>query len=859
MQPQSTNTLVAGLAAEMNERWRRGEPVRVEEFLQREPGGYPRDAVLELIYEEFCVRTRHGQPVAAVEYFERFPQYRQELEILLGAHALLETSAQQPAAAPPEVGDTLGPFQLLAELGRGGVGRVFLARQAALGDRPVVLKVTPRAGREHVALARLQHTHVVPLHAAHDDPIRDLRILCMPYFGCANLAGVLDALRGRPVDQRSGRALIAAVDDLQAGAPVSLPARGPARDVLAQSSYVEAICRIGVCLADALHYAHERGLVHLDLKPSNILLAVDGQPMLLDFHLAQAPLAAGEHAPVWLGGTPAYMPPEQRAALEAASRGQPVPAPVDGRADLYALGVVLHEALTGQMPNPSPPAPLPSGARGEIGAPPHTPREIRALPPTRAHLLNPHVSLGLSDIIHACLEPRPERRYPSAAALAADLHRHLNHQPLLNVANRSLMERWRKWRRRRPHGLVLGTMFVAMLAAALAVGLTLWDRWTTQLGQARAELADGVNLVEQGRLAEAAGSFRRGLALVESQPLPSDLGPELRGRLQAAWAAERDLGREHLARDFHRLADSLRFLHGVDWKITPAAAALADRCAALWARRDDLLQRGLRPNQAGPESERGASVEPDINRDLLDVVLLWTDLRVRLAAPVQQDAERRVALAVLREAEEVLGPSHALHRQVELLAAALGRSDEALAAAKRAAARPPRTAWEHYVLGRQLLLSADGVAAANGADAADRLRRAAAALQEAVRLQPHGLWPNYYWGRCAYRTGRYDEAVRSFSVCIGASPEAAELFAARALAHAALGQAEPALGDHAHARKRGVAGQALAAVHYNLAVFHAGKANAAAAREHLEQALRDDPGHGPARALLKKIGDARVP
>src|SRR5262249_16644716 len=122
---------------------------------------------------------------------------------------------------------------------------------------------------------------------------------------------------------------------------------GPVRQILAQMPYTRAICWIGSCLADALEYAHERGLVHLDLKPSNVLLAADGQPMLLDFHLAQERSHPDGPAPTGLGGTPAYMSPEQKAAIAALRERRAVRTPVDGRSDIYSLGVLLHEALGG--------------------------------------------------------------------------------------------------------------------------------------------------------------------------------------------------------------------------------------------------------------------------------------------------------------------------------------------------------------------------------------------------------------------------------------------------------------------------------------------------------------------------------
>src|SRR4029078_4238539 len=96
---------------------------------------------------------------------------------------------------------------------------------------------------------------------------------------------------------------------VESNAALSVPEPSPARSFLSRTSYARAIAWLGVCLADALHYAHERGLLHLDLKPSNVLWAADGQPMLLDFHLARAPIPAGA-APATLGGTAASMAPE---------------------------------------------------------------------------------------------------------------------------------------------------------------------------------------------------------------------------------------------------------------------------------------------------------------------------------------------------------------------------------------------------------------------------------------------------------------------------------------------------------------------------------------------------------------------
>jgi serine/threonine protein kinase len=430
--PNPLEALALRLVEEMAAAWHRGERPPAEHFLARHPElSTSPQAAVQLIYEEICLRQEAGQEHASVDVAGRFPQWREELALLLDCHRLLQ---RPDFTGPvfPEAGEALAGVRLVREIGRGAKGRVFLATQPDLADRPLVLKVTPCDGQEHLALARLQHTNIVPLYWAHDFADRHLRALCMPYLGGATLAQVLAALRPRPPADRAGADLLRELDRLQGKAPVALPTRGPARDFFAQASYVGAVCAVGRCLAEALQYAHERGLVHLDLKPSNVLLAADGQPMLLDFHLARAPLRCGQPVPEWFGGTPEYMAPEQLRTLESVRQRRPVPADVDARADVYALGLLLYEALGGALPAQGEPPPL--------------------------HRRNPDVGVGLSDLIGKCLAPDPAARYPSAGAVAADLRRHMDDLPLQGVANRSPGERWRKWRRRRPYALLVGVL-----------------------------------------------------------------------------------------------------------------------------------------------------------------------------------------------------------------------------------------------------------------------------------------------------------------------------------------------------------------------------------------------------------------
>ena len=289
-----------------------------------------------------------------------------------------------PSPVPPEMGDEIGPYVLKRELGRGGFARVFLAEQTNLENRLVVLKVSRTMTREPWLLARVRHAHIVEIvsHATVDDGA--FHLICMPFWGGATLAALLAQRKQSGRRACSGIDLLADLDLVAAPEfPTVHPAR-PAREILAGLTYNQAIAWVGARLAEALDHAYSRDVAHGDVKPSNILLSADGNPMLLDFNLARDWSAAGmDLSKGETGGTLAYMAPERLQGLAGQERtrddgcsgswplkqssdeqlaaedrtimrnsaGLQEPGP--HQADIYSLGMVLLEALTGEPPAPA--------------------------------------------------------------------------------------------------------------------------------------------------------------------------------------------------------------------------------------------------------------------------------------------------------------------------------------------------------------------------------------------------------------------------------------------------------------------------------------------------------------------------
>lgn len=448
--PLYGDVLLELVRVDLEHHWMHGVSRRLEEYRPRFPQLFESAATLAaLTFEEFRLRRQAGEAAAPEEYEERFggvisawPRPVGEGWTSNGSSSAANTPASQlpthvvdvPRRYVPKLpvpGDSFVGFQLIRELGRGSFARVYLARQGELADRPVVLKIARDVLGESHTLAQLQHANIVPIHSIHH--AGPFHAVCMPFFGTQTLADVLK----------------------------DVAARMPARPGLTR---VETMLWIGARLASGLAHAHERGILHRDLKPANILLADNGQPMLLDFNLSEdIKLRSFGTAAALLGGTLHYMAPEHLAAFGTASQ------PVDARSDIYALGVVLYQLLAGQHPFVLRQAPLTDLIPDMIC-------ERRQAPPDLRRC-NRAISPAVASIVRHCLEPEPGCRYQTAAQLQDDLDRHLQHLPLRHAREPSRRERTRKWLRRHPRLFsASGIAILAVIGLGLLGALALYHR-----------------------------------------------------------------------------------------------------------------------------------------------------------------------------------------------------------------------------------------------------------------------------------------------------------------------------------------------------------------------------------------------
>ena len=452
--------------------------------------------LIDQLAEEFVNRFRGGERPAVQEYAAKYPEYADQIRDLFPALVALEQAAPAPdsesvtsttgaaTVCADGLPQQLGDYRIVREIGRGGMGVVYEAEQQSLGRR-VALKVLLRHAaqdarvlsrfrRESRAAAQLHHTNIVPVYdvgrqgglcyyamqfihgQALDEVFRELQHLRAGSDGGGAKAGAAQGehpaqsfwtYKLKPGGNGDGAVEHEAGTGPDAATPVpgaaKLSATLPDRSELSSITsnfrrYCRNVARLGLQAAEALAYAHGRGIIHRDIKPANLLLDTTGVLWVSDFGLVktQDPALTGTGD---LVGTLRYMAPER-------FKGE-----CDARADVYALGLTLYELLV-----------LRPAFDGQDRL--HLVDQIGRQEPARLRVLDSRVPRDLETLLTKAIEKDPRRRYPSAEALASDLRRFLADEPI-QARRTGPLERLGRWGRCNP--LVAGLSAAVVLVAAL--------------------------------------------------------------------------------------------------------------------------------------------------------------------------------------------------------------------------------------------------------------------------------------------------------------------------------------------------------------------------------------------------------
>ncbi len=459
-------------------------PVELRWYLPLIPSQDDRGEVLHAIaYEDFRSRQACGHPCLPERWME-IPGVASESwyrgliatqgfngstrTVENGSDSISLTQFQSPQSSVESVIRDLG-FTPVRQIGQGAFSRVFLARQDSLANRYVVIKAVKQSFDEAERLAELQHTNIVPIYSFHR--CGQWSLLCMPYAGLVTLADYFDATPDSNL--RSGQSFVSTI---QCARDVTVrhentPDAEPVQVCIGEDDNrrcFEAAAEALVPLprdalvlwffsriADALHHAHVRGILHGDIKPANLLIRNDGEPALLDFNLSQK---FDTSEPKLVGGTLPYMSPESMRSFIGSS------SPISVESDIYGLGVVFYQFLTGRLAYPAPRSAATMDLEFAI-----TQREV---PVTWED--GDAISPAISAIVEKCLAPSVAQRYSSAEQLLDDLECERLNLPLKHAREHSLRHRARKWIARHPRSASAASVMAVASVIILAMTLVVW-------------------------------------------------------------------------------------------------------------------------------------------------------------------------------------------------------------------------------------------------------------------------------------------------------------------------------------------------------------------------------------------------
>jgi serine/threonine-protein kinase len=522
-------------------------------------------------------------------------------------------------------------------------------------------------------------------------------------------------------------------------------------------------------LARAMHYAHERSIIHRDLKPANVLLTKTGVPKISDFGLAkQLESDSSQTKTGTIMGTPSYMAPEQ-------GRGEKQ---IGHLADVYALGSMLYELITGRPPF------LAATALKTL---------MRLLneepvPPSR---VQPGVSRDLETICMKCLQKDPARRYETAAVLAEDLRRFQNGEAIL-ARRVSRAERAWRWCKRNPRTTALSGA-VAVLLVAVCVTLSLM---ALRMSRDRAAVAETRKQAEerwqQATAAVSSGGFGRARDLLMwSDPLMST-APDL-----ADVREKLDVLRTQITalKEFRELLDRVRYLGLFGGAITPEAQSASHELIALYdqvEKHQEVGRHGWPP--LNPHQQQ--LLQEDIFEAYLVSSIVERSAVLNSGDQMQLVGATRLSIDWLNRAEKVLPPTKALFVWRGGYQEKLGDNEAAKADFERAKQIEPTSAvdrfWHAFADYRR---AEDALENKDNKSAGNFYRLAAIGFAKVIEVRPENFWAHFSWANCLPKLGDGYGAVVGYTACIQIRPDVPWPYKNRGTIHFQLGERDLALAD----------------------------------------------------------------